>query len=175
MNILLINGCTKECILDNETVQKITKSITISHDTFSLNNLYDLSLKPCVACDTCQTKTPGLCTIKDGLNELLRLYLASDLVILITPIIFGSCNAITKAFLDRAQPLCLPYQKISKNMMQPRYTKYPDIKWIGIAHDASEQSIQNFKSTFLNCSLSLLSKHRTVEIIHGPEDIKNIK
>ena len=174
MKILLINGCNRKDTFGQQVVQKFCDRITAKGDSYVLSTLSALSLKPCVNCDSCQTKKPGLCAINDGLNELLSEYLASDLAIIVTPISFGSCNALTKTFLDRTQPLYMPYQKLSANVMAPRYDKYPNITFAGLADHISGQDIDTFKNTLLNCTLTMQSKHRNVHIIQTIADLQSI-
>ncbi|MBE6024954.1 MAG: flavodoxin family protein [Cellulosilyticum sp.] len=174
MKVLLINGCTMTHTFGQQINLKLYDRIKEKDNAYVLSTLNDLSLNPCVSCDSCQTKNPGVCAINDDLNKLLRDYLTSDLVIIVTPIVFGTCNALTKAFLDRTQPLYMPYQKLSSNVMSPRYDKYPDIKFIGLADKASTQDIDTFKNTFLNCTLALQSKHRDVHIIQTLADLQSI-
>lgn len=172
MKILLINGCENHLNqdLENQVVEKLIHDITSKGNTYEMCKLASLSLKPCMACDACQIKTPGLCVIKDGLNELLKKYLASDLVIILTPIIFGTCNTLTKTFLDRTQPLYMPYQKMASNIMAPRYTKYPVLKFIGL--NPNSQTEENaFKETFLNATLTAQNKKSDVIIIHKISDL----
>lgn len=174
MKILLINGCEKEHLLGQQTTQKLCDRLAQNSHTYSQVILNTLSLKPCLSCDSCQLKKPGTCVINDGLNNILKQYMASDLVIIITPIVFGSCNTLTKAFLDRTQPLYMPYQKLSSNVMAPRYANYPDIKFIGIADHSSDIGIENFKNTLLNSTLALQSKHREAYIVHTLSDLQYI-
>ncbi len=174
MKILLINGLNYNESLNNPIIKKLNEYIKDKNSTSTLKNLYELSLKPCNSCDYCQNKNPGICVIKDGQNELLYQYISSDITIIITPIMFGSCNSTTKTFLDRTQPLYLPYQKLSSNIMQNRYDKYPDIVFVGIIDDfTSNKSIENFKNSMLNSTLALHSKKRLVKIVKTDCDIKN--
>lgn len=172
--ILFINGCDKDYSFSLQTIQKLCQVLTQKGHTYLLINLSDLSPKPCISCDCCQTKKPGICSLNDGLHEVLKEYLASDLVFIMTPILFGTCNTRTKAFIDRTQPVFMPYQKLTSNTMAPRYSKYPDLKVLGLSHGASPEEITNFKDTFLNCSLALQSKHRDVQVLYKLSDLKNI-
>lgn len=173
MKILLINGSQKGHTMGQQATQKLNHRLTQKGHLCTVSTLSALSLKPCMSCDTCQMKKPGLCVIEDGLNDLLRQYMASDLVIVITPITFGTCNALTKTFLDRTQPLYMPYQKLTANLMAPRYTKYPDIHFIGLA-DEDSLGTDHFKLALLNCTLAMQSNHRYVDVIHTLTDLENI-
>ena len=173
MKILLINGAQKEHPLGELATQALDQMLTQKGHLCTISTLSALTLKPCISCDTCQIKKPGLCILDDGLNDLLKQYMASNLVIILTPITFGTCNVLTKIFLDRTQPLYMPYQKRSTNLMAPRYTKYPDIHFLGLADEAS-LGADHFKTALLNCTLALQSKQRQLDVIHTLSDLQSI-
>jgi len=50
---------------------------------------------------------PGTCNLDDDMQELIRKCLASDILILSSPVNFGSMTAVSKAFLERM--VCLTY------------------------------------------------------------------
>lgn len=173
MKILLINGSLKEHTGGQLATQELSNMLIKKGHFCTISTLNALSLKPCISCDSCQMKKPGICVIKDDLNGLLKQYMSSDLVIIITPITFGTCNTLTKTFLDRTQPLYMPYQKLSSNLMAPRYTKYPNVHFIGLTSEHT-LGIDNFKTTFSNCTLAMQSDYRHVDVIHTISDLQNI-
>lgn len=69
------------------------------HDLFWL---HDLSLEPCVACRACQQDwTVFGCPVEDDLHPIFDCVLASDLIVLATPIYSFFCTPPMKAVLDR--------------------------------------------------------------------------
>ena len=64
--------------------------------------LYDLTIEGCRACRCCQAdwERPA-CVIDDDMQPIFRSVLASDLVLLATPIYSWYCTAPVKAALDR--------------------------------------------------------------------------
>ena len=71
--------------------------------------LKELDLKPCLGCFDCWTRTPGVCAIADDMAPLLKRLSEADLVVLATPLWFGSVSTLTKTFLDRCLPLQEPW------------------------------------------------------------------
>jgi NAD(P)H-dependent FMN reductase len=64
--------------------------------------LYDRNIQPCVACRCCQQDwTVFGCSRRDDGQTLFDLVLASDLVVLATPIYAWYCTPPMKALLDR--------------------------------------------------------------------------
>ena len=64
--------------------------------------LYDLDIRPCMACRACQKDwTVFGCAQKDDVQMLFDRILASDLIVLATPIYSWYCTPPMKALLDR--------------------------------------------------------------------------
>ena len=64
--------------------------------------LYDLDIRPCTACRTCQRDWSGMsCAIRDDVPRLAEEILQSDLLVLATPIYSWYCTPPMKALLDR--------------------------------------------------------------------------
>ena len=176
MKITLINGHDINNSLYDESIKNICEYLNKNKVNYHINDLNKLNFKSCTGCDSCQSIKPGLCVINDGINDILKEYLNSDIAIIITPIQFGTCNSTTKKFIDRTEPLFLPYQisKKGKTIMKNRYDKYPDIIFIGIADNTDTDSIEAFKDTFMNCNLSAESKKISIQIIKSKLDLEKI-
>lgn len=176
MKITLINGHDINNSLYDESIKNIYEYLNENKVNYHANDLNKLNLKSCTGCDSCQIIKPGLCAINDGINDILKEYLNSDIAIIITPIQFGTCNSTTKKFIDRTEPLFLPYQtsKKGKTIMKNRYDKYPDIIFIGIADNTDAESIEAFKDTFMNCNLSAGSNKISIQIIKNKLDLEKI-
>jgi multimeric flavodoxin WrbA len=54
----------------------------------------------CMGCFGCWVKTPGECIIDDMMSKINRNYINSDVVIYLSPIIFGQFSANIKNSLD---------------------------------------------------------------------------
>ena len=64
--------------------------------------LYDLDIRPCTACRTCQRDWTGMsCAIRDDVPQLAEEILRSELLVLATPIYAWYCTPPMKALLDR--------------------------------------------------------------------------
>ena len=68
------------------------------------------TIKNCIGCFTCWTKTPGVCIHKDDMSqELYPKWTQSDLVVYATPLYHFLMNASLKAFIERTLPLVEPF------------------------------------------------------------------
>lgn len=173
LKITIINGCSEDNLLYTKAMEKLTECLGEENINYKINNLNEISPKNCIGCDCCQNIKPGICAINDGVNNILKQYLESDISIIVTPIQFGVCNSVTKNFIDRTEPLFLPYQvkKRGRTIMKNRYDSYPDIIIIGITKNNDAEAINNFKNTFLNCNLSEASSKVDVKIITDIADL----
>lgn len=56
----------------------------------------------------CWLKTPGMCTMRDDMDDLLPAFMASDIAVFACPVYFDNVPAVMKNFIDRLAPvLCL--------------------------------------------------------------------
>ncbi len=68
--------------------------------------LIDISekrIQPCKECNTCENK--GFCPINDDMQDIYRLFVKSDLIVMATPMFFYAPPAQLKAMIDRTQAL----------------------------------------------------------------------
>jgi putative NADPH-quinone reductase len=98
-------------------------------------DLRNKSVKHCVGCYTCWTKTPGVCIHKDDMsNELFPKWRASDLVIYATPLYHFTLNARMKAFIERTLPFLEPYlQDRGRETGHPARYKHPRVVFLSVA------------------------------------------
>ena len=112
-------------------------------------------LQFCRGCFDCWTKTPGECAMKDGIAEINRACMTSDVVVYLCPIVFGQFSANMKSAIDRWLPNMLPFfetRKDGSTMHPPRYESYAKQIMIGYAESLSEDDAQLF--------VDITQKHR---------------
>ncbi|MGD2124948.1 MAG: SCP2 sterol-binding domain-containing protein [Desulfobacteraceae bacterium] len=98
-------------------------------------NLRKKTVKNCIGCFTCWTKTPGVCIHKDDMtNELYPKWLESDLVVYATPLYYFGVNATMKTFIERTLPILQPFfEKREGRTAHPLRDKYPAIVMLSVA------------------------------------------
>ena len=77
----------------------------------------DADVIPCTGCGSCGMRTPGACVVKDDMQAIFRALVASDLLVLATPVRFGSYCAQLKKVVDRFQPLMVPIYTVRGDEM----------------------------------------------------------
>jgi hypothetical protein len=92
---------------------------------------------PCTGCASCGMRTPGTCAVKDDMQAVLRKLVASDVLVLATPVRFGSYCAELKKVVDRFQPLMVPIYVLRDGEMhfRGRYD-LPPLVGVGLLRDA---------------------------------------
>jgi hypothetical protein len=92
---------------------------------------------PCTGCSSCGLRTPGACVVKDDMQGVLRKLVASDVLVLATPVRFGSYCAELKKVVDRFQPLMVPIYVLRDGEMhfQGRYD-LPALFGVGLVRDS---------------------------------------
>ena len=133
MKYLLINGNPysdrKEM---DKYIDKLFDAIhSTGHEVQTLV-LRDMKIKPCTGCFNCWVKNPGNCIIRDDANEVSMQYIASDHVILASPLIMGFISSLLKNTMDRNIPLVHPHLEDVDNEVhhKKRYDKYPVISFL---------------------------------------------
>lgn len=85
------------------------------------------TLAQCKGCFGCWVRTPGVCTIRDGTDELARELLAADLLVIASPTSMGMTTALSRRATERMLPVLLPYFEVADGEIHhvPRYGRAP--------------------------------------------------
>ena len=96
---------------------------------FELIDTTGMQISHCVGCNDCWMKTPGICSIRDDYEPILRKISKADQVWLISDTRFGFVSWQTKNIVDRILPLVTMYLKFKDGQMRHvmRYDHQPDI------------------------------------------------
>lgn len=147
MRALILNGEK----ITGISLTKLSKTISdeLESNNFNVEEilLKERNIKDCLGCFKCWVKTPGICIISDYGREVARMVINSDLLIFLTPIVFGSYSYQLKKALDRLIPLISPYFRKVKGEIhhKKRYANYPSILGIGVLTEANKRQAAVFK------------------------------
>lgn len=102
MKACILMGSPRKNGNTNMLLQPFMAELDRSNCQHELFWLYDKHIEPCIACRTCQQDWSIFgCPFEDDLQAIFDSILASDLVVLATPIYSFFCTAPMKALLDR--------------------------------------------------------------------------
>jgi len=135
--------------------------------------LVEKNIRYCRGKFECWLKTPGKCTIRDDMDDLLPRFMASDIVVFACPVYFDNVPSIMKKFIDRLSPVLLPhFEEDEKGEYRhaKRYEKYP--KFVVISN-AGLPGQTNFKvvSLFFRRLARTFHTELIAEIYRGEGEI----
>ncbi len=159
MKILFLNGSGSGSDM-NSYIHSVIDSITEKGHQARELVLREMNYSPCRGCFNCWVKTPGLCIFKDDGDILCREFLASDLVVLASPVIMGYPAAIVKNALDRIIPIIHPYLEDVEGEIHhmKRYKKYPVLALLlEKSGDTDDEDIEIINDIFRRAALNLQS------------------
>lgn len=122
-------------ITDGEHITALSQDLQKSLMERFINKGYEVlhygvtkdDIAHCNGCFGCWIKTPGECIIADKISAINKDCMNSELVIYVSPIVFGGFSGIMKNTLDRSLPNVSPFFTVAADQTthNPRYDKYP--------------------------------------------------
>ena len=96
---------------------------------FEIVEAADMKISHCIGCNFCWLKTPGICSIKDDYEEILKKMIHADQIWVISGTALGFLDHKGKNIFDRIMPLVTMYLKFKGDQMRHvmRYKKNADV------------------------------------------------
>lgn len=70
---------------------------------------YEKKISPCIGCNACWLKTPGICSVKDDYEEILKGYITYDATVFLAGTALHFVDHRMKNMIDRVLPLATMY------------------------------------------------------------------
>lgn len=124
MKVLAINGSPHGARGNTEQIlQPFLEGAREAGAETEVIYLKDKTIKHCLGCFTCWTKTPGICVHKDDMADILKKMREADVMVYATPLYVFTMSGLMKDFMDRIIPLAQPYiiQRGDHFIHPPRY------------------------------------------------------
>ncbi len=130
--------------------------------------LREQRIAPCSGCFRCWLNTPGLCTINDDGRELTGKFVKADLIVSLTPILFGVYGPELKRMYDRLIPNVSPFFMTveGETHHRKRYEKYPDVITIGWLDRPDQSAEKLFRHLVYRNNVNFNSIASAVEILY---------
>src|SRR3989338_242360 len=117
MNVLGISssprkGGNSDVLLDEALAGASSAGATVAKIV-----LNDLTFRPCQECGGCDTT--GICVVRDDMGGVYEKFAEADIVILASPIFFGSLSAQLKMMIDRFQCAWVKKYLLKKRVTKP--------------------------------------------------------
>ena len=123
--MILIVNTTSDTNLTEELKHRLDERGT----EYKVIECSSLRISHCIGCNYCWLKTPGVCTIKDDYEIILKDFIKADQMWLISDTALGFLDHKGKNIFDRILPLATMYLKFSGDQMRhvSRYDRNADI------------------------------------------------
>jgi multimeric flavodoxin WrbA len=122
--------------------------------------LEEAAIAPCRGCFACWTRTPGVCVVDDAARNITAALAQADVLVVLTPIVFGGYAPALKIAVDRGVlPALLPhFQRLhGRTRHFPRYGKTPAFVAIGLLQSPDADMEQVFASVVARNAATMLS------------------
>ena len=133
---------------------------------------------PCTGCSSCGMRTPGTCVVKDDMQDIFSKMVAADVLVLATPVRFGSYCADLKKVVDRFQPLMVPIYVVRRGEMhfQGRYD-LPPLVGVGLVREAEGErgretaaaEAEAFRFLVGRLAVNIDARHAAAAFVGGDE------
>lgn len=155
-----LNSYVEDLTLELQKQHEVKRTILRNHD-----------LKYCNGCWGCWVKTPGKCVIDDDMDEILRSFIQSDLVIFASSMKMGFPSSLMKKVNDRLIPLVHPYITLVNDECHhvERYSSYP--AWGLILEEelnGNEEDLALVESIYRRTALNIKSEIKFTGTIDKP-------
>ena len=124
-------------------------------------NLREKTIKNCIGCFTCWSKTPGKCLQNDDMtSEIFPKFLNSELVVYAFPLYYHFMNGAMRTFIERTLPAIQPFfERSVGKIYHPLRHKVPATVFLSVC-GLPEASEFDALSDFLN-----RTRHKDVKIV----------
>lgn len=149
--ILIVN--TTE---DRKITAELDKSLSTKGAKYEIVEANGMKISHCIGCNFCWLKTPGVCSIKDDYEVLLKKMIHADQMWVISDTALGFLDHKGKNIFDRILPLATMYLKFKGNQMRHvmRYKQRTDIGLI-YRGEADRAYLERWNE---RCTLNFASK-----------------
>lgn len=136
----------------NELYQKLSELTVAFLNTKGVDmEMIDVSsddLTYCSGCFECWTKSPGECVINDSMTKVSQSFINSDVVVYMSPVVFGSFSPNIKNIIDRFLQNELPFlvtRTDGSTGNALRHEEHPKQIILGYGDKLSSEDVQLFK------------------------------
>lgn len=142
MKVLAVNGSPRKKWNTATLLEKVLEGAASSGAATELIHLYDLDYKGCTSCFACKLlghPSYGRCAVQDSLTPLLaRIEQETDVLVLGSPIYFGSVTGEMRSFLERLLFAPLIYSQPPRSIF-PRSLRTAFIYTMNVSEETCAQ------------------------------------
>jgi len=134
MSVLILSALSVDAARGPAALESLIEAVEARGGGADVVDTPSANIRPCTGCGSCGGRTPGLCVLRDEMQEVFPRLVAADVLVLATPVRFGSHCAQLKKVVDRFQPLMAPLYCVRDGEMnfKPRYPRRPALLGVGL-------------------------------------------
>lgn len=130
-NILAVTSSPRQNGTSTYLAERVIEKLRRAGATVEQINIRDLHIGPCRACDACRQSNSRFCVMADDMKPLYNKLVASDAILLATPVYWFTVSAQLKLFIDRFYGLNNAETKILKGKKIGIILAYGDVDVYG--------------------------------------------
>jgi hypothetical protein len=175
LKALIMNGGEPDDVLLKEIAEFLSKALGEEDWEIDILELGDMEIAGCMGCFRCWIETPGICVTDDISREIARKMISSDLLIYLTPIVFGGYSYHLKKAVDRMISVMLPFfVKVNGEIHHgKRYDRYPSLTGIGIIDYHSEPEERTFRELVARNAMNMHAPRFTSSVILRTKNVES--
>jgi multimeric flavodoxin WrbA len=108
MRIMVLNGSPRKQGGTRAMVQAFTEGARSAGHTVDVFDVADMDIAGCRACESCHTSGDGTCAQKDDMQPIYEAWNDMDMLVLASPIYYGSISGQLACTLHRTYALGIP-------------------------------------------------------------------
>ena len=149
MKVLVLSALGLDASFGDATLSLLEEALAERRHQVETVDCERLHVSPCTGCGSCGLRTPGRCVVDDDMQEVFRKIVASEMLVLATPVRFGSYCAELKKVVDRFQPLMVPLYVTRRGEMHFR-ARYdlPALVGVGLLRGSDRRTPRRMPSAF---------------------------
>jgi len=165
MNLLIINTLDE----NDPAVKAAIGALSAKTSLPTVFHTANMKIMPCIGCNACWLKTPGICAVKDDYEQILKAYLQHDTTIIISDTSLGFISYKAKNIVDRMLPLGTMYTHIVDGQMR-HILRYEKKMRFGLLYSGAadieymQQWLQRFALNFDGTSIGALPIEKCGEV-----------
>jgi multimeric flavodoxin WrbA len=174
METILLNGSRTGDLKVDEVSNALTSLLGTQTTVFKLR---EIQIADCLGCFGCWIKTPGECVIDDAARHIAKKLMHTDLVVFVTPIVFGGYSYELKKILDRQICRELPFfTKVNGEVHhQPRYGKHGNLVAVGVLAQPDAGSEAIFKTLVSRNAVNMHAPAYSAGIVYSGDNSEIIQ
>lgn len=168
MRALILNAALDTDPLLDQLTACLTADFVTRRYAVESFTLREIPIAFCQGCFECWTHTPGTCKIDDAGRNFSDAFSVCDVVVIVTPVQFGSYSSEAKKMLDRVLGTLLPFfRRIDGEVHHvPRYKYPPSLGILAVTSGVDAASEQTLRTLALRNAINFGAPLHTVEMVN---------